>query len=92
MAQRLVRTAMAAVVPEKRHAAPDHIQFPPPDWHDHPEVVRAVDDRRSVLDSLGARPLVERLRLQWDARAVPCRRLPIGCASGPWPTPRSSSV
>ena len=62
----LVRTAMAAVVPEGA-TPPDYIRFLPPDWHDHPEVVRAVDDRRSVLDRLGARPLVERLRLQWDA-------------------------
>jgi RimJ/RimL family protein N-acetyltransferase len=62
----LVRTAMAAVVPEGA-TPPDHIRFLPPDWHDDPEVVRAVDVRRSVLEGLGARQLVERLRLQWDA-------------------------
>lgn len=62
----LVRTAMAAVVPEGA-TPPDYIRFLPPDWHDDPEIVRAVDDRRSVLERLGARPLVERLRLQWDA-------------------------
>ena len=67
----LVRTAMAAVVPDGA-TPPDHIRFLPPDWHDDPEVVRAVDDRRSVLEGLGARPLVERLRVQWDlGRPVP---------------------
>ena len=62
----LVRTAMAAVVPEDA-TPPDYIRFLPPDWHDDAEVVRAVDERRSALERLGAHPLVERLRLQWDA-------------------------
>ena len=30
-------------------------------------LVRDVEIRRAVLERLGARPLVERLRLQWDA-------------------------
>jgi RimJ/RimL family protein N-acetyltransferase len=62
----LVRTAMAAVLPDGA-TPPDHIRFLPPDWHDDPEVVGAVGIRRSVLEGLGARQLVERLRLQWDA-------------------------
>jgi RimJ/RimL family protein N-acetyltransferase len=62
----LVRTAMNAVVREGA-TPPDYIRFMPPDWHDSPEVVRATDVRRSVLEGLGARPLVERLRLQWDS-------------------------
>jgi RimJ/RimL family protein N-acetyltransferase len=49
----LVSTALRSVVP--------------PDWHDDPAVVHGMDLRRTVLERLGARPLVERLRLQWEA-------------------------
>ena len=63
---RLVETAMRAVLPAGA-TPPDYIRFLPPDWASDAALVRDVDTRRAVLERLGARPLVERLRLQWDA-------------------------
>ncbi len=63
---RLVDTAMREVLPGGS-TPPDYIRFLPPDWASDPALVRDVDVRRTVLERLGARPLVERLRLQWDA-------------------------
>lgn len=63
---RLVETAMRAALPAGS-TPPDSIRFLPPDWASDPALVRDVDVRRAVLERLGARPLVERLRLQWDA-------------------------
>ena len=63
---RLVETAMRAVLPAGS-TPPDYIRFLPPDWASDAALVRDVDTRRAVLERLGARPLVERLRLQWDA-------------------------
>ena len=63
---RLVETAMGAVL-AAGSTPPDYIRFLPPDWASDPALVRDVDVRRAVLERLGARPLVERLRLQWDA-------------------------
>lgn len=62
----LVKTAMRAVLPAGS-TPPGYIRFLPPDWASDPALVRDVDVRRAVLERLGARPLVERLRLQWDA-------------------------
>ena len=63
---RLVETAMRAVLPAAS-TPPDYIRFLPPDWASDPALVRDVDVRRTVLERVGARPLVERLRLQWNA-------------------------
>ena len=63
---RLVETAMHAVLPAGS-TPPDYIRFLPPDWASDAALVRDVEIRRAVLERLGARPLVERLRLQWDA-------------------------
>ncbi len=63
---RLVETAMRAVLPAGS-TPPDYIRFLPPDWASDAALVRDVEIRRAVLERLGARPLVERLRLQWDA-------------------------
>ena len=62
---RLVEAAMRAVLPPGS-TPPDYIRFLPPDWASDPALVREVEVRRAVLERLGARPLVERLRLQWD--------------------------
>lgn len=62
----LVETAMRAVLPPGS-TPPDYIRFLKPDWALDPALVRDVGVRRDVLERLGARPLVERLRLQWDA-------------------------
>jgi len=63
---RLVKTAMRAVLPAGS-TPPDYVRFLPPDWASDPALVHDVDLRRAVLERLGARPLVERLRLEWDA-------------------------
>ena len=63
---RLVETAMREVLPAGS-TPPDYIRFLPPDWASDPTLVRDVEIRRAVLERLGARPLVERLRLQWEA-------------------------
>ncbi len=61
----LVKTAMRAVLPAGS-TPPEYIRFLPPDWASDPALVREVEVRRAVLERLGARPLVERLRLQWE--------------------------
>jgi RimJ/RimL family protein N-acetyltransferase len=62
----LMTPALASVVPAGT-TPPQYIRFLPPDWHDDPAVGREVAFRQTVLERLGARPLVERLRLQWEA-------------------------
>jgi len=62
----LVATAMRAVLPPES-TPPQYSRFLKPDWHDDPAAVREVERRSAVLGRLGARPLAERLRLQWDA-------------------------
>ena len=62
----LVATAMRAVLPPEITPT-RYIRFLEPDWHDDPVMVRDVGRRCAVLGRLGARPLAERLRVQWDA-------------------------
>jgi GNAT superfamily N-acetyltransferase len=59
--EELLRTALAAIL-EDGATPPEYIRFIPPDWHAAPDAVRS---RMAVLERLGARPLVERLRLEW---------------------------
>ncbi|WP_329234451.1 GNAT family N-acetyltransferase [Actinoallomurus sp. NBC_01490] len=61
---RLLRAAMAEVVPPGA-PIPEYTRFVPPDWRESPGPRRMVEERRSVLEDLGARPLVERLRMEW---------------------------
>ncbi|MGA4844333.1 GNAT family N-acetyltransferase [Streptomyces sp. G45] len=61
---RLLRTAMAATLPEGARR-PEYSRFVPPDWRDDAGTRRAVEDRMSVLERTGARLFVERLRLEW---------------------------
>jgi RimJ/RimL family protein N-acetyltransferase len=63
---RLVEVAMRAVLPTGS-TPPDYIRYLPPDWASDPALVRDVEVRRAVLELLAARPLVERVRVQWDA-------------------------
>ena len=37
----------------------------PPDWREQPESRRVVEERLAAIARMGARPLVERLRLEW---------------------------
>jgi ribosomal protein S18 acetylase RimI-like enzyme len=65
----LVRTAYAAMTGggtgEGRR--PEYRQFLPVDWHEHPGMRAAVDDRRTVARLAGLRFLVERVELRWPA-------------------------
>ncbi|MDH6108880.1 RimJ/RimL family protein N-acetyltransferase [Kitasatospora sp. MAP12-15] len=62
----LLRTALAAVVPVGS-APPKYSRFLPADWRADPAVRSAVEGRFGVLEELGARLFVERLRLQWTS-------------------------
>lgn len=64
--ERLLRTAMAAVLPEGG-PVPQYVRFVPPGWRDDPAARTAVDARVAALERTGARPFVERLRLEWRA-------------------------
>jgi len=44
---------------------PEYGRYLPAGWQDDPEQVRTVTDRATVIEQLGGRLLVERLRLQW---------------------------
>ncbi|WP_079127195.1 GNAT family N-acetyltransferase [Streptomyces sp. TP-A0874] len=61
---RLLRTAMAAVLPSGARP-PRYSRFTPPHWREDTAARRAVGDRMAVLERLGARLFVERLRLEW---------------------------
>ncbi|MES2960385.1 MAG: GNAT family N-acetyltransferase [Pseudomonadota bacterium] len=65
-ADRLILTAMRNVLPPGS-TPPQYTRYLKPDWHGDPVAARDVERRSAALGRLGARPLVERLRLQWDA-------------------------
>lgn len=62
--ERLLRTALAAIVPATS-GPPEYVRFLPPAWRDDPALRHGVKERMAVLHRLGARLHVERLRLQW---------------------------
>lgn len=62
----LVGKALRRILPEGA-TPPEFGRFLPPDWHDDPAVRQAIETRFAALKQLGARPLVERLRLEWRA-------------------------
>ncbi|MFD9034027.1 GNAT family N-acetyltransferase [Streptomyces sp. NPDC059567] len=61
---RLLETATAAVVPVGT-ARPEFGRFMPADWRELPETRARLETLFGVLERSGARPLVERLRLEW---------------------------
>ncbi|WP_329125300.1 GNAT family N-acetyltransferase [Streptomyces sp. NBC_01353] len=61
---RLLETATAAVVPAGT-ARPEFNRYMPPDWREVPETRARLETLFGVLEASGARPLVERLRLEW---------------------------
>src|SRR5262245_40899806 len=61
---RLLQTALPAVVPAGA-TPPNYIRFVPANWRDRDDTRQAVDDRMGVLERVGAKLFVERLRLQW---------------------------
>lgn len=64
IAVRLLRTAMAEVVPAGTRP-PEYIRYVPPDWRDEEAARCRVEDRMLALERTGARLLVERLRFEW---------------------------
>lgn len=60
----LVEKALAALV-EPGADPPDHLQFVPGNWREDPAARRVVEDRMGILERLGAKLFVERLRLEW---------------------------
>ncbi|MEU4067610.1 GNAT family N-acetyltransferase [Streptomyces wedmorensis] len=61
---RLLETATAAVIPAGVRP-PEFSRYMPADWRDVPETRSVLESVFGVLESAGARPLVERLRLEW---------------------------
>ncbi|SEH00345.1 Acetyltransferase (GNAT) family protein [Nonomuraea solani] len=61
---RLLRTALAEVIQEGA-TPPEYIRYVPPGWRAAEETKRVVEERMSALERAGARPFVERLRLEW---------------------------
>ncbi|MFE7599133.1 GNAT family N-acetyltransferase [Streptomyces sp. NPDC057494] len=61
---RLLETATAAVIPAGAQR-PEFGRFMPADWREVPETRAVLESLFSVLERTGARPLVERLRLEW---------------------------
>jgi RimJ/RimL family protein N-acetyltransferase len=61
---RLFETATGTIFPAGAQL-PEYSRFVPPDWHEDPAAREVVESRTRVLESTGARLLVERLRLQW---------------------------
>ncbi|MBX9422176.1 GNAT family N-acetyltransferase [Streptomyces lateritius] len=61
---RLLKTATAAVIPAGARR-PEFGRFMPADWREVPETRSLLESLFSVLERSGARPLVERLRLEW---------------------------
>ncbi|MFG2113763.1 GNAT family N-acetyltransferase [Streptomyces sp. NPDC048718] len=80
---RLLETASAAVVGDGPR--PEYGRYIPPDWQDVPETRAHLETLFGVLAASGARPLVERLRLEW-------RREPAAPAPLSPPTPASAST
>lgn len=61
---RLLETATAEVVPAGTQR-PEFGRFIPADWREVPETRSLLESLFGVLERSGARPLVERLRLEW---------------------------
>ncbi|GAA3389613.1 GNAT family N-acetyltransferase [Streptomyces roseoviridis] len=61
--RRLLETATAAVLGDGPR--PEFGRFMPADWHEVPETRARLETLFGVLAASGARPLVERLRLEW---------------------------
>jgi RimJ/RimL family protein N-acetyltransferase len=60
----LLETAIADIVSSDARP-PVYSRFIPPDWRDNDKDRQVVEDRVAALEQVGARLLVERLRLEW---------------------------
>lgn len=73
----LLEAALATIVSADGRPPP-YVRFIPPDWREDAGARRIVEHRVATLERLGARLLVERLRLEWQAGtpiSAPSRRL-----------------
>ncbi|MER5965657.1 GNAT family N-acetyltransferase [Streptomyces sp. NPDC002057] len=61
---RLLETATAAVIPADRQR-PEFERYMPAEWREVPETRSVLESVFGALERTGARPLVERLRLEW---------------------------
>ncbi|MDV9192133.1 GNAT family N-acetyltransferase [Streptomyces sp. SR27] len=61
---RLLETATAAVIPAGEQR-PEFERYMPADWREVPETRSLLESVFGALAATGARPLVERLRLEW---------------------------
>jgi RimJ/RimL family protein N-acetyltransferase len=64
LGERLLRTAIAAVLPGGEHP-PEYTRHVPADWRADAASRRAIEERMAVAGRCGARLFVERLRLEW---------------------------
>jgi RimJ/RimL family protein N-acetyltransferase len=74
---RLVQAAMAKILPAGTRP-PQYSRFVPPNWRGSAVTRQVVEDRMAVLERIGGRLFVERLRLEWRPEALvpePSRRL-----------------
>ncbi len=85
IAARLLRTAMAEVVPEGTQP-PQYIRFLDPDWRESPATRQPAEDRMAAAAQTGARFFVERLNLEWQPGTpipAPTARLSFRPVAGP---------
>ncbi|CAM5554489.1 N-acetyltransferase [Streptomyces spiroverticillatus] len=61
----LLRRAAEAVLPADVSQWPEYGRFVPPDWRENDAHRDVVESRMRILESTGARLMVERLRLEW---------------------------
>jgi hypothetical protein len=66
IAVRLLQTAIGATIPDGA-SLPQYLRYLDPNWHEDRAASQAMQSRMAALQRLGARPLVERLRLEWLA-------------------------
>ncbi len=73
----LLQKALATII-STDDRRPPYVRFLPPHWREETRARKVVDDRIAILERLGARLLVERLRLEWQPGTplpAPSRRL-----------------
>jgi hypothetical protein len=82
--ERLLEVALGQVV-APGHGVPEYVRFVPPDWREHDEARREVEDLMAIVSHAGARLLAERFRFEWRPGTPvpgPAGRLTFRPASG----------
>jgi RimJ/RimL family protein N-acetyltransferase len=60
----LLRVALGAVFPDGSRPS-EYLRYIPPDWREHDDSRRVVEDRMEIVGQTGAQLFVERLRFEW---------------------------